>query len=109
MGKILQFDADAMEARIKELFANPDISRNKGVYEYLITGNERAVSIRAFPESDKIIMYERQNHKCAICKKTFDISQMHGDHIIPWSQGGKTTLDNGQMLCTDCNLRKGAR
>lgn len=103
------FDADAMEARIKELFANPDISRNKGVYEYLITGNERAVSIRAFPESDKIIMYERQNHKCAICKKTFDISQMHGDHIIPWSQGGKTTLDNGQMLCTDCNLRKGAR
>lgn len=103
-----EYDPEAMEAKIKELFANPDITKNKGVYEYLITGNERAVSIRAFPESDKIIMYERQNHKCKICGKTFDISEMHGDHIIPWSKGGRTTLENGQMLCTDCNLRKSA-
>lgn len=104
-----EYDPDKLEDRIKELFANPDITKNRGVYEYLITGNERAVSMRAFPESDKIIMYERQNHKCAICGKEFDISEMHGDHIVPWSKGGKTTLDNGQMLCTECNIRKGAQ
>ena len=103
------YDPEAMEERIKELFANPDISRNKGVYEYLITGDERAVSIRAFPESDKLIMYERQNHKCAICGKVKEYNEMHGDHIVAWSKGGRTTLDNGQMLCTECNLRKSAQ
>ncbi len=103
------YDPDEMEERIRELFANPDISRNRGVYEYLITGNERAVSMRAFPESDKLIMYERQNHKCTICGKTKEYSEMHGDHIVAWSKGGRTTLENGQMLCTECNLRKSAQ
>ena len=31
------------------------------------------------------------------------------DHITPWSKGGKTTPDNCQMLCRDCNLKKGAQ
>lgn len=31
---------------------------------------------------------------------------LHIDHIIPWSKGGKTTLDNLQTLCADCNLGK---
>jgi len=33
---------------------------------------------------------------------------MHGDHIIPWSQAGPTTVDNLQALCSSCNLRKGS-
>lgn len=32
---------------------------------------------------------------------------MHADHIVPWSKGGTTTADNCQMLCRDCNLKKG--
>jgi len=32
---------------------------------------------------------------------------MAGDHIVPWSKGGKSVLENLQMLCTDCNLKKG--
>jgi 5-methylcytosine-specific restriction endonuclease McrA len=31
---------------------------------------------------------------------------MQGDHIIPWSRGGKTLPDNLQMLCPLCNRRK---
>ena len=31
---------------------------------------------------------------------------MEGDHIIAWSQGGKTNLDNLQMLCKFCNNTK---
>lgn len=38
--------------------------------------------------------------------KTFLIEQMEGDHITPWSEGGKTTLENGQILCKNCNRRK---
>ena len=36
----------------------------------------------------------------------FDFKEMEGDHITPWSEGGKTTYENLQMLCKDCNRRK---
>ncbi len=45
----------------------------------------------------------------SICGKEFDYGVMHGDHIIPWSKGGKTIEENCQMLCRDCNLVKGAQ
>ncbi|MBQ7732389.1 MAG: HNH endonuclease, partial [Synergistaceae bacterium] len=31
------------------------------------------------------------------------------DHITPWSKGGRTELDNCQMLCRECNRRKGSK
>ncbi|WP_343251811.1 HNH endonuclease signature motif containing protein [Mycoplasma amphoriforme] len=31
---------------------------------------------------------------------------MEGDHIVPWSQGGKTEINNLQMLCIEHNRRK---
>ena len=35
------FDADALEARIQELFADEyEVTRLKGVYEYLLTGDD---------------------------------------------------------------------
>lgn len=30
-------------------------------------------------------------------------NEMQGDHIIPWSQGGRTIDSNLQMLCQKCN------
>lgn len=34
---------------------------------------------------------------------------MEADHVTPWIEGGKTLPKNCQMLCRDCNRRKGAR
>lgn len=31
----------------------------------------------------------------------------HCDHRVPWSNGGKTTVENGQVACAPCNLKKG--
>lgn len=95
--------------RVSELMADEDVSRKSGVYEYLLTGKEKALSIRAFDQHTKREAYERQGHKCAICGEEFEFEQMHGDHIQPWSKGGHTTPDNCQMLCRDCNLKKGAQ
>lgn len=45
--------------------------------------------------------------KCEICgKKLSSKSECHFDHIIPYSKGGKSVLDNCQILCTQCNLSK---
>lgn len=35
--------------------------------------------------------------------------RLHIDHIVPFSKGGKTILENLQTLCEDCNLGKGNR
>ena len=83
-----------------------DVTKKSGIYEYLLTGDERKLSIRAFDRRDRLAAYERQLHKCAGCGKTFAFEDMHGDHIKPWSKGGKTVPENCQMLCTMCNLKK---
>lgn len=102
-------DPKALEERVSELMADEDVQKKAGVYEYLLTGNEKALSIRAFDQRTKREAYERQGHKCAICGEEFEFEAMHGDHIKPWSRGGHTTPDNCQMLCRDCNLKKGAQ
>lgn len=99
-------DPATLEAEIKRLMADDEVTKKKGIYEYLLTGNEKHLSIRTFTDSNKRTLYEGQKGVCPACKERFDIAQMEADHITPWSQGGKTELDNGQMLCRDCNRRK---
>lgn len=99
-------DAAEIQKRMKELLADPEVQKKSGIYAYLLTGDEKALNLRAFGSDDKMTIYHQQGGKCAVCGKSFDISDMAGDHIIPWSRGGKTVIDNLQMLCTTCNLKK---
>ena len=51
----------------------------------------------------------RDNFKCCACgaSPAKDPSvELHVDHIIPWSKGGETELENLQTLCSKCNLGK---
>lgn len=36
-------------------------------------------------------------------KRGFNENEMQGDHIVPWSKGGKTVEENMQMVCAGCN------
>jgi len=110
-------DTKELERRTVELMQDPDVTKRSGIYTYLLTGDERNLSIRKFDDREKRAAYERQKHKCAHgthCrtpdnndgKKVFTVEEMHGDHINPWSKGGKTIAENCQMLCIPCNRQK---
>lgn len=100
------YDAQKFETEINRLMQDEDVTSKKGIYEYLLSGDEKYLSIRAFPDSMKREAYEKQNGICPDCSKHFEIEEMEADHITPWSQGGKTIAVNCKMRCRECNRRK---
>lgn len=57
----------------------------------------------------KVQVLMRDGNRCRICGAKCDggIHKLHFDHIIPWAKGGETTLDNLQILCSECNAALG--
>lgn len=104
--KDAELDPTALELQIKELMMDDDVTNKKGIYTYVLTGDERYLNIRAFTDNQKREAYERQNGICPNCHEHFEFKDMEGDHITPWHAGGKTNADNCQMLCRECNRRK---
>lgn len=103
------FDPDTLEAEVQRLMMDDDVSRRAGIYEYLIDGKEKHLSIRAFSDTVKRAVYEKQKGICPNCKKFFPIEAMEADHITPWHAGGHTEKSNCQMLCKECNRRKSGK
>ena len=102
-------DTAKLWERISELMKDDDVQKQSGIIPYVLTGDEHHLGIRAFSENIKLRVWEKQKHKCALCGKEFDLEFMEGDHITPWREGGRTVEENCQMLCRDCNRRKGAK
>lgn len=86
-----------------------DVTNKKGVYEYVLTNNEKHLNIRGFTDSQKREVFEKQKGICNICNKEFEINEMEADHITPWHEGGKTNIENCQMLCKEDNRRKSGK
>mgnify|MGYP000327236970 CR=1 FL=1 len=103
------YDTDKLEKEIADLILDDDVSNKKGIYPYVLTQDEKYLSIRAFTDAMKQKVYEKQNGKCTMCGKHFDISEMEADHITPWHVGGKTDEENCQMLCKEDNRRKSGK
>ena len=99
-------DPAGLEADVARLIADDDVTKKAGIYPYLLTGEERHLNIRAFTPAMKQKAFEIQDGICAACAKKFEMPEMEGDHITPWTEGGKTNEDNCQMLCRECNRRK---
>jgi hypothetical protein len=53
----------------------------------------------------KLAVFERDGARCVECGSNFDIQY---DHVIPFSMGGASTVENLQILCSDCNRQKSA-
>jgi len=121
----VSYNPPKIEKRIRELFSDPDITKRSGIYEFILDGerNPRLLNIRSFSENDRRTKYNEQTElakkqkesNCVNCvtdkeyentTKIWLYKEMAGDHIIPWSKGGKTERDNLQMLCKHHNSMK---
>ena len=95
-----------IEEETAKLMKDDDVTKKSGIYPYILTKQEKYLSIRAFTDSQKASIYEKQKGICPSCKEHFEIEEMEADHITPWCEGGKTIPENLQMLCKECNRRK---
>jgi hypothetical protein len=107
--KNINFDHKKLEEEISRLMQDEDVTNKKGIYEYVLTGKEKFLNIRAFSENQKREAYERQKGICPVCTEHYEIEEMEGDHITPWHDGGKTNAENCQMLCKEDNRRKSGK
>lgn len=116
-----ELDKNELESRIKELMRDDEVGKKSGIYAYVLSGDERYLSLRAFSDKIKREVYEAQGGVCANSSgaikgvkclhenEKLDITQMEADHITPWSKGGVSEKSNCQMLCRECNRAKSDR
>ena len=107
-------DKAALDKEINRLVIDSDVQNKKGICPYVLTRDEHYLDLRAFPDDIKLEVYERQHHHCANpdcpnAGQELEYIDMEGDHITPWRDGGRTVIENCQMLCRDCNRRKGGK
>ncbi len=102
-------DTAALAQRISALMRDGEVQKPGGIIPYVLTGDERYLDLRAFPDDIKLAVWEQQGHRCKQCGRELDFELMEGDHITPWRDGGRTVKENCQMLCRDCNRRKGGK
>lgn len=121
------YNGAAVSARVEELTASPHVTKKKGVYEYVLGGEQQPelLVIRMFERSDIQTAYAKQTKaakaagvsNCPTCAgidnanktRIYKLGEMDADHVTAWSKGGQSTLANLEMLCTTHNRAKGNR
>ncbi len=103
-----KYDTEKIEEETAKLILDDDV-KNSGIYPYILTRDEKYLSIRAFSDAERQKVYEKQKGICTKCKKYFEIEGMEADHITPWHEGGKTIEENCQMLCKQDNRTKSGK
>ena len=67
-----------------------------------------SLRISIYTSEEKKFLFYKSQEICQICRnKIYSIDDAHVDHIERFSEGGKTTINNGQITHRYCNLRKG--
>ena len=121
------YKAEKLNQRLQELLGDPAVRDRKGIYPYLLGGEQdpRLLNVRLFEDSVKRAAYKRQTDtaqrdhtsNCPLCAvgqnlnrdRIYKLSEMEADHVTAWSKGGLSTLENCEMLCVSHNRSKGNR
>lgn len=119
------YSKDKVTARVDELIADTQVHDNKGVFEYILGGEQDTslLNVRVFDDRTKKAVYEKQTKtavtkgvsNCPFCaighdanaKRIYRLNEMDADHVTAWSKGGATDASNCQMLCKTHNRAKG--
>ncbi len=107
----------ALQWIVTELYQDEFVKNKKGIFEYIL-GEEKhpeLLDVRFFEDSVKKAAYNKQTKEtkakgisnCPLCAsgnnsnhaRIYKLAEMEADHVTPWSKGGKTTLENCEMLC----------
>jgi len=54
----------------------------------------------------RVNIYGRDDYRCQYCGGKFTMGELTYDHVVPRSQGGKTTWTNIVSACDRCNAKK---
>lgn len=121
------YNPQEISGRVSELSADFYVKNKKGIYEYLLGGEQdkRLLDVRVFDEPTKKSVYAAQTaaakgkgiSNCPLCAlgtdahrtKVWPLKEMDADHVTAWSKGGATDIANCQMLCKTHNRAKGNR
>jgi len=105
----------AAEAYFDTITAGTDSAVNRRARNKVIEGllspiYKRKDAQRVFTKEQKqLLWHKRKDLKCPACSNILDWHDVHVDHVMPHSKGGSTDTENGQLLCSSCNLAKGAK
>ena len=121
------YSKEKITARVNELMADSQVGNRRGIFEYILGGeqNKSLLQIRVFDDKTKKSVYEKQTKaakengvsNCPICAtcdnnnktRIYKINEMDADHVTAWSKGGETSESNCEMLCVTHNRAKGNR
>ncbi len=116
--EVVDWSTNEWMKRTGNVFRDPDrairnlhqegklIKINKGVYRY-DPEFVRNKYLSDFTQAQKEEIFRNDNYKCVICGLgSRDGVEIHADHIKPKDKGGKSTIENGQTLCSIHNFRK---
>ena len=119
------YSRDAVSQRVHELMGDPFVTNQKGIFEYILGGEQDAslLNIRVFDKATINRVYTKQTQaakekgvsNCPDCAlqhgnngtRIYKLNEMEADHVTAWSKGGSTDESNCQMLCRHHNRSKG--
>jgi len=122
-----RYNPAEVSAKVQKLYADPYVKSRKGVFEYILGGSvdTKLLDVRVFDEATKKVVYTTQTTEaetkkesnCPLCtighdankSKIWSFGEMDADHVSAWSKGGKSDIENCQMLCKTHNRAKGNR
>ncbi|MDC2216645.1 HNH endonuclease [Bacteroides thetaiotaomicron] len=99
-----QIEKDKVKAKLLEKKKKREIE--KLALQELIDEGEIFPEANKRPPIPKTVVdavWNRDRGKCVYCGSN---ENLHLDHIIPFSKGGDTSVENLQLLCQKCNLEK---
>ncbi len=74
-----------------------------------LVGLNADTNSRHIPQDVRNAVWQRDQGRCIECGVGGPGAYLEFDHIIPYSKGGASTTGNVQLLCRNCNLKKGDR